>query len=536
MKKIRTIKASVLGCDENGRRVERLRVCAYCRVSTDQVEQQHSFSAQVEHYTAYIKNNAAWEFAGIYADEALSGKNVAKRPEFLRMVKDAENKKFDLIITKSISRFARNTADCLETVRKLKLMGIGIFFEKESINTLNAESELMLSILSSVAEEELVSISQNMRWSNQRRFKQGKVMINTTRFLGYDKDRDGKLIINEEQATIVRRIFKDYLSGLGISRIAKGLDAKNISGNVKWAVSTIRDIIKNEKYIGDALLQKTITADFKKRRNKGAVPMYYVKDSHPAIINREDFEKAQKLMVERAKSKGNVEGNREKYLKRYAFTRTIVCGHCGKTYKRHLDNCGNVAESACWICSTYIMEGKISCSMGRVKEETIKGLFVRVFNRLKTERVKLLGDYKAKLEREKFTEIDQERIVKLDEEIEILIQQERALYFIEVKGYADHTQLKTEHEELVGKLTQLQTERGEWLAELAKQDSRIARTIELDAIIDSQGGTLTEFSEDLYTAIVEKIVVRERTSLVFHLKNGLAFEEQYSLKRGRDIL
>ena len=277
MKKIRTIQAAVL-------KEKKLKVCAYVRVSTDQAEQKNSFSAQMEHYTTHIKNNPAWNFAGIYADNALSGKNVAKRPEFMRMVNDAENKKFDLIITKSISRFARNTSDCLEIVRKLKQIGIGVQFEKENINTLDAESELMLSILSSVAEEELVSISQNMRWAYQRRFKNGQSKINTTRFLGYDKGKNGNLIINEEQATIVRRIFKDYLSGLGIFRIAKGLKVEgigNISGNTKWAVSTIRDIIKNEKYVGDMLLQKTITKDFKKKRNKGEVPMYYVKDAHP---------------------------------------------------------------------------------------------------------------------------------------------------------------------------------------------------------------------------------------------------------------
>ena len=420
----------------------------------------------------------------------------------------------------------------METVRKLKSIGVGIYFEKESINTLNAESELMLSILSSVAEEELVSISQNMRWAYQRRFKQGKVMINTKRFLGYDKDKNGNLIVNEDQAAIVRRIFKDYLSGLGISLIAKGLDGiRTISGNVNWAESTVRDIIKNEKYIGDSLLQKTITKNFKKKRNKGEAPMYYVRDTHPAIISREDFEKAQELMVERAKSKGNIDGNREKYLKRYAFTGTIECGHCGKAYKRHIDNCGNVAESVCWVCSTYIIGRKISCNVGRIKEETIKGLFVKVFNRLKTERVKLLGDYVAKLEREKFTEIDQERIEKLDEEIESLIRQERALFLID----ADHNHIRTEHKILVDKLAQLQTERSIWMAEMAKQDTRIARTLELEAILESQGGTLLEFSEDLYTASIEKIVVKERTCLEFHLKNGLRFEEHYTLKRGRDL-
>ncbi|SPF44469.1 Site-specific recombinase, DNA invertase Pin [Candidatus Desulfosporosinus infrequens] len=529
MKKIRMIQSVVL-------EEKKLRVCAYVRVSTDQAEQKNSFLAQMEHYTSYIKNNPTWNFAGIYADQALSGKNAAKRPDFQRMVKDAESKKFNLIITKSISRFARNTADCLETVRQLKSIGIGIYFEKENINTLNAESELMLSILSSVAEEELNSISQNMHWAYQRRFKQGKVMINTKRFLGYDKDRNGNLIINEEQATIVRRIFADYLSGLGISLIAKGLDGfTTISGNVKWAESTVRDILKNEKYVGDALLQKTITKDFKKKRNKGEAPMYYVKDTHPAIVSREDFEKAQELMVERAKSKGNIDGNREKYLKRYAFTSTIVCGHCGKSYKRHLDNCGNVAESVCWVCSAYTIGRKISCNVGRVKEDTIKGLFVRVFNWLYFNRAKLFREYKLKLEREKFTEFDHERIVKLEEEIESLIQQERALFFIERNGYTDHNLLKAEHEKLVGRLTQLQTERTTWMATLANQDSRIARTLELEAILDSHGGKLLEFSEDLYSAIIEKIVVIERTTLEFHLKNGLRFEEHYILKRGRDL-
>lgn len=264
--------------------------------------------------------------------------------------------------------------------------------------------------------------------------------------------------------------------------------------------------------------------------------MYYVKDSHPAIIYREDFEKAQELMVERAKSKGNVEGNREKYMKRYALTSNIFCGHCGKTYKRHLDNCGNVAESICWVCSTYIIEGKNSCSVGRVKEETIKGLFVRVYNRLYTERIKLLGDYKRRLEKEKFTEFDHGRIVKFDEEIESLIQQERALFLIEEKGYADYSLFRSEHKGLVSKLTQLQAERVNWMGEMAKQDSRIARTLELEAILESQGETILEFSEDLYTAIIEKIIVKERTCLVFHLKNGLAFEESYTLGRGHDNL
>ncbi len=292
--------------------------------------------------------------------------------------------------------------------------------------------------------------------------------------------------------------------------------------------------MKNEKYAGDARLQKTITtALYNRKRNSGEAPMYYVKDSHPAIISREDFEKVQELMALRAKARGNIEGDREKYQNRYALTGTIVCGQCGNKFKRHIDNCGTVAEKVCWICNTYIIEGKNLCRVGRVKEETIKGLFVRMFNRLYADRAKLLGHYKAKLEKEKLTELDNERIVKLDEEIEKLIKQERALFLIE--SYADHKLLKAEHDKLVKTLTQLQTERSDWMTEVNKRDTRLARTLEIEAILEAQGVSLTEFSDDLYNKLVEKIIVKERTKLIFEFKNGLAFEETYTLKRGYDI-
>jgi DNA invertase Pin-like site-specific DNA recombinase len=197
MKKISTIKVTH-GFDEFGRRIRKKRVCAYCRVSTHDLLQKESLDAQMSHYTAYIESNQEWEFAGVYADEGISGKSKMQRLEFMRMLRDAENVKLDLIITKSISRFARNTSECIETVRLLKGLNIGVYFEKENINTLNAESELMLSILSSVAEEELLSTSQNLKWSISRQFKQGKVLVQTERFMGYDKDENGNLIINEK--------------------------------------------------------------------------------------------------------------------------------------------------------------------------------------------------------------------------------------------------------------------------------------------------------------------------------------------------
>ena len=266
-------------------------MAAYCRVSTDQEEQLLSYENQVNYYTKFIKDNPLYTFAGVYADEGISATNTKKREEFNRMIADCREGKIDMIITKSISRFDRNTLDCLNYVRELKELGIGILFEKENINTLDAKGEVLLTILSSLAQDESRSISENSTWGIRRRFETGKHKMSTKRFLGYDTDEKGKLIVNSRQAKIVVRLFQEFLDGKTtdyIKRIFEREGAVNWDGSTKWHATTMNSMLQNEKYKGDALLQKSYTVDFltkKRAKNAGEVQMYYVEDDHEAIID-----------------------------------------------------------------------------------------------------------------------------------------------------------------------------------------------------------------------------------------------------------
>lgn len=318
----------------NSQKIERLRVAAYCRVSTDSEEQLESYQSQLQYYKDLITNNPNWEFVGIYADPAVSGTQTKHREGFQRMINDALTGKIDLILTKSISRFARNTLDTLKYVRLLKERGVAIQFEKEGINTLNSQGEMLLAILSALAQAESESISQNVSLGLKMKMKRGE-LIGFSGCLGYDYDPIAKtLVINEEEAEIVRYIFKRYIEGAGCYVIAKELTrlgAKTKRGNTRWHESTVRGIIKNEKYVGDVMSGKTFTVDpiSKKRlQNLGEKEKYYVKDNHHGIIPREVFEKAQEILRKRS-SKHSSTGRREKYSRKYAFSSLIRCGFCG---------------------------------------------------------------------------------------------------------------------------------------------------------------------------------------------------------------
>lgn len=322
---------------------QKKKMAAYCRVSTDQLEQLSSYEAQVSYYTNFINNHPDYELAGIYADEGISGTNTKKREQFNRMIEACKAGKIDVIITKSISRFARNTLECLNYVRMLRELGIGLIFEKENINILDSKGEVLLTILSSLAQDESRSISENSTWGIRRRFEQGKVIVNHNKFLGYDKDKNGILIIDEKQAKIVRRIYKDYLKGKGTNRIARELEEDEIkgwNGKVKWNESTIRKMLANEKYKGYALLQKTYTIDFlsKKRvKNNGEVPQYYVEESHPAIIDKEMWEAVQ-LETERRQlfSEKHKIQKVEPGFKNNPMAGKIICGSCSKPFGRRV--------------------------------------------------------------------------------------------------------------------------------------------------------------------------------------------------------
>lgn len=365
----------------------KLKVAAYCRVSTDSEEQASSYEVQVAHYTQFIQKNPEWELAGIYADDGITGTNTKKREEFNRMIQDCMDGNIDMIITKSISRFARNTLDCLKYIRELKEKNIPVFFEKENINTMDSKGEVLLTIMASLAQQESQSLSQNIKLGLQYRFQNGEVRVNHSRFLGYTKDEEGNLIIEPAEAEVVKRIYREYLEGASLLQIGRGLEADGIltgAGKTKWRPETLKKILQNEKYIGDALLQKTYTIDFlsKKRvKNNGIVPQYYVENSHEPIIPRELFMQVQEEMVRRANLRGGKGGKKRVYSSKYALSSIVYCGQCGDIYRRvHWNNRGY--KSIVWRCVSRLEEKGSECTAPTINEETLQAAVVKAINEL----------------------------------------------------------------------------------------------------------------------------------------------------------
>ena len=385
---------------------QKRRIAAYCRVSTDQEEQLSSFEAQVNYYTGYIEKHPDYECAGIYADEGISGTNTKKREQFNLMIDDCKAGKIDGIITKSISRFARNTLDCLNYVRQLKELGIGVTFEKENIFTLDSKGEVLLSILSSLAQDESRSISENSTWGIRRRFEQGRLFINATKFLGYDKDKNGNLVINKKQAEIVRRIYREFLDGKGANRIARELEGDRVlnwNGKAKWYENSIRKMLTNEKYKGDALLQKTYTVDFlnkKRADNTGQVPQYYVEDSHPAIIDKEMWEAVQ-LEMERRRNYALEYGIQklEYATTDNPFAGRVICGSCGQVFGRKVWNSTDDRfRRIVWRCNgKYVVKGEKGCESRHIDEGVLYQAFVDVFNAMIENKAYFIGKWQERL-------------------------------------------------------------------------------------------------------------------------------------------
>jgi len=363
-------------------------------VSTDQEEQLLSYENQVNYYTTYINENPLYEYAGTYADEGISATNTKKRDEFNRMIADCRAGKIDMIITKSISRFARNTLDCLNYVRELKELGIGIIFEKENINTLDAKGEVLLTILSSLAQDESRSISENSTWGIRRRFETGKHKMSTKRFLGYDTDKDGKLVVNPAQAKIVKRLYEDFLSGKTvdyIKRIFEREGIRNWDGGTKWQSTTLHSMLENEKYKGDAILQKSFTADFltKKRvMNNGEIQKFYVEEDHEAIIKPRIWECVQ-LEIKRRKKYLEEHGTNSysNNTEKNPFASKIVCGNCNKVFARKGWRSSTGVDRKVWQCSErYKVKGIMGCSNHHVEEKTLEKAYMIAWNALAANR------------------------------------------------------------------------------------------------------------------------------------------------------
>lgn len=360
------MKVKVIKANES-KKFKKLKVCAYVRVSTESADQFESLQNQTDSYTRRIKSNPEYDFVGIYSDQGITGYSE-KRPGFQKMIEDARLGKIDLIVVKSISRFARNTVTVLKAARELKELSVGIFFEEQNINTLSSEGEMMLSVMASFAQEESRSMSENMKWTFRKKFERGELVINTRRFLGYDKDNKGNLVINEIEAKTIRLIFELYIKGNGVLQIAKHLNASNVCTvtGAKWSENAILNILKNEKYKGDFILQKYFTPDNKRketRLNKGEVQSYYIKNNHPPIINSELWDEVQEILrIRRAERK------EAKYNNRYPLSGKLLCPFCESTLKRRITHNGRIE----WLCSKYIREGKESCKGIKVIEDMIQ--------------------------------------------------------------------------------------------------------------------------------------------------------------------
>ena len=493
------------------------RVAAYCRVSTDSDEQEASYEIQVEHYTEYIGRHPGWELAGIYADEGISGTNTKKREEFNRMIEDCMAGKIDMVVTKSISRFARNTLDCLSYIKQLKDKNIPVYFEKENIDSMDSKGDIMLTIMASLAQDESRSISQNVRMGIQYRYQQGKVRVCTNRFLGYDKDENGKLVINPEEAEVVKRIFREFLEGKSYYAIGQGLTAdgiKTAAGNSYWLSSTLRKILMNEKYMGDALLQKTITVDFltKKRVvNNGLVPQYYVTESHEAIIPRRLFLLVQEEIVRRSKIDTGT-GRRRVYSGKYALSSMVYCAHCGDIYKR-TQWLKKGEHIPVWRCASRLQKKKsgIDCPSRTIFEEDLHAAVLKAVNKLIIRAGTILPEYRANVEKV-LEETNNEEIMRIDAEM-LELQKEILKKANARQDYGD-----TEK-----RIDELRDEKQKLLLDDATRENVRKQTEAIEEFVREQKVEVAEYDEALVSKLLDKITVYD-DKMIFKFKSGLEME------------
>ena len=494
----------------------KLRVAAYCRVSTDSDEQATSYEAQVEHYTEYIQKNPEWVLAGIYADDGISGTNTKKRTEFNRMIDACMDGEIDMIITKSISRFARNTLDCLKYIRQLKDKSIPVFFEKESINTMDAKGEVLITIMASLAQQESQSLSQNVKLGLQYRYQQGKVQINHNRFLGYTKDAEGNLVIDPVQAEVVKRIYREYLEGYSMDKIAAGLEADGIltgAGKAKWHTSTINKILRNEKYIGDALLQKTYTTDFLNKtrvKNNGIVPQYYVEGDHEAIIPKEIFLRVQEELVRRRVVNTSANGRKHTYSCNHCFSQLIICGECGEMFRRiHWNNRG--CKSVVWRCISRLEPTGHECHARTVGEPELEQVVIKALNELLSHR----ESYHSQLQQNIAAVIRASATAPTDAIDEKLLALQQELL--------KKAHQKEAYDEIADEIFRLRELKQQTTVDTASRDEQISRITQLQDFISRQTADLTEFDETLVKRWVQKITVRPDRYTV-ELKSGLSVD------------
>ncbi len=506
-----------------GLSVRKRRVAGYARVSTDKDEQFTSYEAQIDYYTQYIKRNPEWEFVTVYTDEGLSGLNAKKREGFNQMVSDALAGKIDLIVTKSVSRFARNTVDSLVTVRKLKEKGVEVYFEKENIFTLDSKGELLITIMSSLAQEESRSISENVTWGQRKRFSDGKVSLPYSQFLGYERGQDGIPKIVEKEAALVRRIYALFMDGKTTCAIAKQLTSESIptpAGKTKWSVSTIESILTNEKYRGSAKLQKRFTVDFLTKTmkvNEGEVPQYYVEFSHDPIIQPDEWDTVQKEFARRKALGRSYSGNS-------VFASRIICGDCGGFYGPKVWNSTSKYRRTVWQCNAKFKGGH-KCTTPHLDEETIKTRFLAAFDNLLDGKDALLENCEqVKAKYTDCTAIDAE-LANLLREIDVVTEltrkcveenaasaQNQDEYAARYSGYVER------YNATKSKVEALEQERTLRLARADAFDHFIFAIRSIETAPDS-------FDDALWQKVIDTVTVKSNGTLVFKFQNGVEIEK-----------
>ena len=501
--------------------INKRRVAAYARVSTDSDEQQTSYEAQVNYYTKFIMERPDWTLVEVYTDEGISAVNTKKRDGFRRMVADALDGRIDLIVTKSVSRFARNTVDSLTTVRKLKEKGVEVWFEKENIFTLDSKGELLITIMSSLAQEESRSISENVTWGVRKRMADGKFSLPYAQFLGYEKGEDGAPKVVEKEAAIVRRIFRQYMEGKTPSMIGRLLQKDGIpapAGGKTWQTATVHSILTNEKYKGHALMQKTYCADFltkKMVKNNGQIQQYYVEESHPAIILPDEFDAVQAEMENRKSlgRPGRCVG---------PFAGKIICGDCGGLYGRKI--WGSYKDDKDHRREVYQCNDKYKgdhrCGTPHVTEEQVKERFLLAFNRLMEDRTGLIEDCRmAQFVLSDTAAIDAE-LTELHREIEVVAELSRKSIYENARTAIN----QNEWSECNNGYLERYRKASERIDELeATKRERLGKSKILEGFIrdiKNRPLVITEFDEKLWLAVIDQVTVDKDGQMAFRFRNG----------------
>ena len=499
--------------------MNKIRLAAYCRVSSDSDDQLHSFATQIRYYSEYSKKHTEYELVDIYADEGLTGTDMSKRAEMNRLLRDCKSGKIDRIITKSVSRFARNTEELLVALRMLKEIGVSVYFEEQGIDTNQLNMEMIVTFPGMAAQQESEAISGNVRWSIQRRMQSGEYNCTYPAY-GYDSV-DCKLAINEEEAKIVRRIFDLYLQGFGTQLIATMLNKDGIprrKGQGKWYRHTIKYILTNERYMGDALLQKkyyTETLPHRLMTNKGEKPQYYVENSNEPIVSRETFQAVQDLL----RFKGG-----EAYSRTvYPLTGKLKCPECGHTFRRQV-----VEGKTYWLCNGRA-KGDSNCKSRRVREEMIYEAFTRMACKLKDHSAYLIGSLIKQIELlQNKSSQSQERIREIDKELADLGARNLVIAKLHSNGVLNASDYANQTAEINNKISELRIERRKKLSE-DEDDEMLEELKDLEETI-AEFIPQADFDERLFEEIVEKIMVDDNSEITFKLIGGIELTEQITEK------